>query len=156
MNWWEESKGVAMGRVVVGVDGSEQSIAALRWALDYAASRDHVVEALTMWSMPMTTDGLSGRAYAPDPCALEADAAARLDDALRAACPNVEARGRIERIVCEDRPAHALVSASRGAELLVVGTRGHGGFAGLLLGSVSTQCVHHAHCPVAVIRPRTP
>ncbi len=146
-----------MGRVVVGVDGSEHSVAALRWALDYARAKHVDVEALATWTHPMPVgDGISGMAYAPmDSKSLEEETTAALERALLSACPDATERGRVARIVAEDRPAHALIDASRGAELLVVGSRGHGGFAGLLLGSVSTQCVHHAHCPVTVVRPTT-
>jgi nucleotide-binding universal stress UspA family protein len=62
---------------------------------------------------------------------------------------------RIERRVVEGAAAAVLVEESRGADLLVVGSRGHGGFAQLLLGSVSQQCAHHAECPVVIVRPRS-
>lgn len=60
-----------------------------------------------------------------------------------------------ETLVRSDTVAEELVSESAGAGLVVVGTRGHGGFAGLLLGSVSVSVAQHAHCPVAIVRPRT-
>jgi len=73
-----------------------------------------------------------------------------LEETLRESVPETDTV-EIERRVVEGRPAAVLVDESQGADLLVVGSRGHGGFAGLLLGSVSQQCAHHAACPVVIV-----
>ena len=135
------------GRVVVGVDGSPSSVKALHWALRYAELADAEVEAVTAWDYPST----SGWGAAVDSGVdLEGSAGKILAEALGQVtdapdvlvCPSV-IRGHA---------ADVLVRAAKGADLLVVGNRGHGGFAGLLLGSVSQHCVHHAPCPVLVVR----
>ena len=77
-------------------------------------------------------------------------AASDLDATLREAVPETGTVD-VERRVVEDRPAAALVDESRGADMVVVGSRGHGGFTGLLLGSVSQQVAHHAACPVVIV-----
>jgi nucleotide-binding universal stress UspA family protein len=138
----------AMSRIVVGVDGSDNSIDALRWALDEAQRRHATLQAVAAWQFPYT-----GIGFAPSigPAGLEDGAAAILEQALRLACPDDAARPPIEQLVVQDTPAHALVEAAKGADLLVVGSRGRGGFKGLLLGSVSTQVVHHAPCPIVVV-----
>jgi nucleotide-binding universal stress UspA family protein len=137
-----------MARIVVGVDGSENSLVALRWALDEAERRQATVEAVNAWQYPYT-----GVGFAPyiDAYGLEDAASMTLRDAVRSVCADQAAFERIDRLVVQETPAHALVHAAKGADLLVVGSRGRGGFAGLLLGSVSTQCVHHAPCPVVVV-----
>ena len=143
-----------MGRIVVGVDGSEDSIRALRWAIEESRFRSDTVEAVIAWTYPYAAaDGFGTIAVGIDPSDLIAGANRTLDTALLAACPEPEARAAIERRVEEDRPSHALVEASKGADLLVVGSLGHGAFAELLLGSVSLHCVTHANCPVVVVRP---
>jgi nucleotide-binding universal stress UspA family protein len=140
-----------MKHIVVGVDGSAGSIAALAWAIGLGAETGAEVEALTAWDLAYGwVDG-----YAPD-LARWCDEArqaseARLDSAIvaaRAACPSPVA---VTRTVVEGPPAQALLDASKGADLVVVGSRGRGGFAGLLLGSVSQQLVHHARVPVTVV-----
>jgi nucleotide-binding universal stress UspA family protein len=141
-----------MGPIVVGVDGSDHAMTALRWAVEEAALRSCPLRAVTAVHYPPVAD--SGFGPSPDLTSLERDAEVVLEDALRAACPDDDARARIERSVVLDSAAHALISAAADADLLVVGTRGRGGFRGLLLGSVSTQCVHHAPCPVVVVRSR--
>ncbi len=144
-----------MGRIVVGVDGSEHSLAALRWAMEEAALRNSTVLAISAWTYPVViADGMAGGAYvgALDPNELATAARSNLDAAVTSAFPDPAARANIELMVVEGSPGRALVEASKDADLLVVGSRGHGGFANLLLGSVSSQCVHHAHCPVTVIR----
>ncbi len=143
-----------MGRIVVGVDGSEHSIEALRFALAEGRARGADVQAVITWSMPAVTDafGTSGLAGI-DPQIFADGAKLLLDQAVDAATDDADERAAIVRSVIEGSAGHVLVELSRGADLLVVGSRGHGGFAGLLLGSVSNQCVHHAHCPVTVIRP---
>lgn len=134
--------------VVVGIDGSPDSHRALKWAMDEAArvpSRFvlvHGVEVGVAAASPYGTGVLFEQ--------LEEGGRTILDEVLaevRAA--GFEAEGRVE----VGSAAHALIEASRDADLLVVGCRGHGGFAGLLLGSVSAACAHHAHCPVVVVRP---
>jgi nucleotide-binding universal stress UspA family protein len=140
-----------MGRIVVGVDGSEHSRRALRWALEEAELRGATLQAVAAWSYPymVGADAVVTSAMV-DPRELQATAAQSLEEAIEA-CATPAQRQSIERTVVEDRPARALLDAARDADLLVVGSRGRGGFKGLLLGSVSSQCVHHAPCPVVVV-----
>ena len=149
----DEQAGVGerpQGRIVVGVDGSEHSIRALRWALEEASFRKARLQAVTVWHNTYTGDtGFGG--FAPvDPAQLEEGARRGLEDALAqvsadaSSCP-------VEPVVVEGGAAQALLATAKGADLLVVGNRGRGGFRGLLLGSVSSQCVQHASCPVVVI-----
>jgi nucleotide-binding universal stress UspA family protein len=134
--------------IVVGVEGSEPSLAALRWAVDEARLRHGHVRVITAWHYP------------PVPSSVEDSdsndsfhAAERVQgDALKA----VEAEGvDVTGMLVRDSAATALLEAAKDADLLVVGSRGHGGFAGLLLGSTSSQVAHHASCPVLVVRPRS-
>jgi nucleotide-binding universal stress UspA family protein len=146
---------MAVGRIVVGVDGSENSIEALRWAIDEARRMDATIDAVMAWSLPWyssLSDPLMAGAAPFDPAGMQRDVELALERAVTTACRGRRDLPVIERIAIEDRPAHALLETAKGADLLVVGARGAGGFAGLLLGSVSTQCVNHATCPVAVIR----
>jgi nucleotide-binding universal stress UspA family protein len=142
-----------MGVIVVGIDGSEESKRALRWALEEARVRKSRVLAVHAWTYQFA----AGAGYLPtaDPeflPSVEGEAAQVLDEALA----EVGTEGvEVERLVVEGPPAATLVDAAGGADLLVVGSRGRGGFSGLLLGSVSQQCAHHAPCPVVIVpRPR--
>jgi nucleotide-binding universal stress UspA family protein len=137
-----------MGRIVVGVDGSENGLDALRWAIEEGELRHASVEAVLAWQYPNT--GVEFMPYT-DAGRFEDAARQTLSAALRVACPDRATHPRVEQLVVQDSPARALVGAAKGADLLVVGSRGRGGFAGLLLGSVSAQCVHHAPCPVVVV-----
>ena len=133
-------------RIVVGVDGSDQSKAAMDWAIEESKLRKGEVRALTAWSFPYVSDAM-GTAW--DYEIFEKDAQAILEAELeRVKDQGVNVSGR----VVEGNPASALIDASRDADLVAVGSRGHGGFTGMLLGSVSHQTIHHAHCPVLVIR----
>ena len=139
------------GPVVVGTDGSPVSEAALGFAFDAAAVRGAELVALHAWS-PTAVD----KALEP---VMDWDAVAGEEDAVLAErlagwgqkYPQVSVRRRVLR----DGAARALVDASRGAQLVVVGSRGRGDAAGLLLGSVSHGVLHAAHCPVAIVRPGT-
>ena len=145
--------------VVAGVDGSECALQAVRWAAAEAARRHLPLRLVAAHTWP--AGGLVG-----DP---------GLGMCTQAGCPVVVVRGAdvdptaprcepvvvgvdgspdlvVQKLVVRDRPARALVDESRGAQLVVVGSRGRGGLRGLLLGSVSQQLLHHAHCPVAVVR----
>jgi nucleotide-binding universal stress UspA family protein len=138
-----------MERIVVGVDGSDTSREALRWALDEARRRQASVDVVQAWHVPFVV----GAAYTGefDPQAFAEEARLALDQTVG----SVDATGvpAVEPILVSDSPARALLDAAKGATLLVVGSRGRGGFSGLLLGSVSQQVVHHAPCPVVVIPP---
>jgi nucleotide-binding universal stress UspA family protein len=137
-----------MGTIVVGVDGSECSHDALRWAVDEASRRQAVVEAVFAWTFPYDVP-VAGR-LAADTRWLER-AKKKLEGLLQAELggrSNVEVTGRAE----EGPAARILLDAAGGADMLVVGSRGRGGFAGLVLGSVSQQCVQHAGCPVVIVR----
>jgi len=137
------------GRIVVGVDGSLPSRAALRWAVRQAKLTGAVVDAYTAWEMPVSYSWVQGPVTGIEDFE---DAAWRtLAEAIRetgAAQAGVEIRPWVQ----EGHPAQVLVAAAQGARLLVVGSRGHGEFAAALLGSVSQNCVHHAPCPVVVVR----
>ncbi len=135
-------------RVVAGSDGSPASIAALRWALNYAALTDSATEVIVAWDWPANL----GWAF-PIPGDFDPEMSAEqvldvLIGQLRVEFPNQVIEGR----VLQGHPAPILVDASVGADLLVVANRGHGEFVGMLLGSVSEHCVAHAHCPVMVFR----
>ena len=134
-------------RIVVGVDGFESSADALRWAIHQAKLTGAVVEAVTAWQVPAGT-GLVAETDMPD---YQDDARLVLTEAVTQMCmidTEVEVRPR----VVQGRAALALVDAAEGADLLVVGCRGHGGLAEALLGSVSQYCAHHASCPVVIMR----
>jgi nucleotide-binding universal stress UspA family protein len=133
--------------IVVGVDGSEESKETLRFALEEARrwhTKLHVVHAFMEWE-PIPGTGEIGQDREPQE--REAWLAALVRDVI-GDVTDVE----IRQSTVEDDPAPALLAAARGAELLIVGSRGHGGFADLLLGSVSQQCAHHASCPVVIVR----
>ena len=138
--------------IVVGVDGSEESKQALRWALGEARLRGARVVALRAWIYPTLAAG----GLIPVATDLFEQLAQNEAKELAATVEEVtagEADVAVDQVVVEDAPARALVAASEDAELLVVGTRGHGGFSGLLLGSVSQQSAHHASCPVVIVPP---
>ena len=136
-------------RIIVGVDGSEGSKNALRWAARQACYTGATLEAVIGWEFP----AFYGWAMVMSD---DVDFGQLAERALTDTIDEVFGADRplqlVTRVVCR-HPALALVEASEGAELLVVGSRGYGGFKDALLGSVSTYCVHHAHCPVTVIRP---
>jgi nucleotide-binding universal stress UspA family protein len=133
------------GRIVVGVDGSPSSVEALRWAAHQAFLTGDVVHAVTSWVWP------AAYGYMP---VVEFDwaenAGVILERALAEALGEVGSK-EVGRHVVEGHPALALLDAAVGANLLVVGSRGHGGFSGMLLGSVSQHVVCHALCPVLVV-----
>ncbi len=134
-------------RIVVGVDGSAPSKAALAWAIGQARLTGAEVEAVIAWDYPAAY-GYRVPVAQPD---WEDLATRALADAV-ADVPGSGDQVQIERKVVEGNAAAALTDASAGAELLVVGSRGHGGFVEAMLGSVGQHCVQHARCPVVVIR----
>lgn len=139
-----------MERIVVGVDGSEGSAVALRWAIDDAHRRHATVDAVHAWLYPYMGDvaGMAVSVLGEDE--MQQSARAVLDGAIAAVGPTGD-DVTINPVLVHGSAATALLQTATGAELLVVGSRGHGGFMGLLLGSVSQQCVHHAPCPVVVV-----
>lgn len=145
------------GLITVGVDGSETGREALRFALGEAALRRARLRVVHAWSVPPLTATGIGMIPAYDIVRDELDAAAgeMLDAELQEAGAGLPAID-VERRVAQGDAAGALVEAAGGAELLVVGSRGHGGVRGAVLGSVSRACLHHAPCPVAVIHRTLP
>jgi nucleotide-binding universal stress UspA family protein len=139
------------GGVLVGHDGSECAQQALRWAAGLATRADldlHVLRAWGMTSAPRPATWRPG--YVPPLADFEQAVLAELDGCVAAA--GLDPAVRVHTHVLHRPPAKGLIEAAKGADLLVVGARGRGGFSGLLLGSVSDQCVHHAPCPVTVVR----
>lgn len=130
-------------RIVAGVDGSGPSKAALAWAARQALLTGAVVDAVIAWEFPASSDMVTVVNFD-----YEGIAAKVLADTIA----QVASPATIRPKLVQGHAAKVLIDISDGAELLVVGSRGHGGFAGLLLGSVSQHCIHHAHCPVVVIR----
>lgn len=135
-------------RVVVGVDGSQASQEALRWAVRHARLIGATVDAVAAYDVP----GAAGwSAPAVDADLDEEQAKKDLSDELRTVLGETGDVPLTSHVV-RGNAAEVLIGASTGAELLVVGNRGRGGFARLLLGSVSLQCAQHASCPVVIIR----
>lgn len=150
--------------VVVGVDGSAGAREALRWALAEARLRKSPLRAVHAWMFGYVGGSVEGYPYWGGSLGSYTSLGVDLEDLHRAAedlleraLAEVEAEGvEIERQVVQGPAAEVLVNAAAPGDLLVVGSRGHGGFADLLLGSVSQQCVHHAPCPVVVVHPPKP
>ena len=137
-------------RIIVGVDGSESSKDALRWALRYSDLTGTRVTAVTTWQYPTTDYGLTGVPPESELWRPDLDAARSLDATLTDVLGD-DRPVALGTLTAEGNAARVLIELSAGAALLVVGSRGHGGFAGLLLGSVSSACAHHAQCPVLVM-----
>lgn len=142
-----------MNLIVVGVDQSEDAKAALSFANEEALLRGATLRAVHAWQFGYIGMGFEGAApsLGGDIAQLREAAGAALETTVRDALPRADGV-KIERRVVEGTAAGDLVDESRNADLLVVGSRGHGGFAQLLLGSVSQQCAHHAACPVVIVR----
>jgi nucleotide-binding universal stress UspA family protein len=138
-----------VGRIVVGVDGSEHGRRALRWAQRKAARHGDELTALLAWGLFDQLHADGGASFDPDYG--PTDAAAALD-AVVADTLGAEAASAVRQVVVCDLPARALLDATRDADLLVVGPRGRGELRELALGSVTQTCLHHARCPVAVVR----
>jgi nucleotide-binding universal stress UspA family protein len=134
--------------VVVGVDGSTESVAALKWAGGYAAATGARVRAVMAWHFHSTVGPTTGRTPKPVTDEVSAEMTQTLMTAIAEADPGVS----VEQVLGYGHPAEVLVNESDEADLLVVGNRGHGPFSGMLVGSVSINCVTHAHCPVVVVR----
>jgi nucleotide-binding universal stress UspA family protein len=139
-------KGATMSKIVVGIDGSEASRAALRWAIAEAVERKATLRAVHVWDWPTIGTSRLARLMV-DPDELEAQARRELDlvvdevDTSSLAAP-------VERIVRCGRPAEWLFNEAKGADMLVVGERGLGG---IIAGSVGEQVTHHPRCPVVVV-----
>lgn len=146
----DENSGGDRKPVVVGVDGSPDSVRALQKAAELARALDVPLEAVTAWQFPLGFDeSLAASVWSP-----EEDAREILHAAVAEAFPGGEPDD-LTRSVVVGPAARALISASEHATMLVTGSRGRGGFTGLLLGSVSTACAQHARCPALIVpRPR--
>jgi nucleotide-binding universal stress UspA family protein len=148
----DSTEGRTAPHVVVGVDGSAESIGALKWAAGYAAATGATVTAVLSWHYPAPV-GLAPVGVAPKPVSDEVRA--HLQEDLDKALTEVFGTSvpeNVETKLAYGHPATVLESESRHADLLVVGHRGHGAFTGMLLGSVSMHAVTNAACPVVVVR----
>lgn len=134
------------GRTVVGADGSAASVDAVRRAAEQAPLADGALEVLTGWHSPSPH-----AVWAGDEIDGDARARALLEDTLTVV--HIEKDIEVTRTARPGHPAAVLTDASSTADLLVVGSRGHDGFAGMVLGSVSTHVAAHARCPVVVVHP---
>jgi nucleotide-binding universal stress UspA family protein len=141
------------GTIVVGVDGSTPAQKALRWAGRQAEMTGYALVAVMAWELPGAF-GWAGVPGLPDDLDLEHPAAQALAEAVRAALPPEQAAA-VEQVVVPGNPAQAILDRAEGAELVVVGVRGHGTFRATLLGSVSHTVTLHASCPVVVVRGTT-
>lgn len=134
-------------RIVVGVDGSAGSDQALDWAIAEAIRFPAALELATAWMFPMALGYVFAKTPDEERQEVQRIGASAVSHVARVA-PQVVARATLS----EAEAGPALVSLSTGADLLVVGARGHSGLRELLLGSVGTYCARHAHCPVVIVR----
>ncbi|TCO61952.1 universal stress protein [Actinocrispum wychmicini] len=141
--------------IVVGVDGSPASEGAIAFAFDEASRRDVPLVAVHTWSDPVTASAFAMAPFAVDWYEVRTEEEQLLAERVagwQEKYPNV----RVQRVVTHDHPARTLIDQARNAQLVVVGSRGRGPVAGMLLGSTSQALLHHAPCPVAVVRPDEP
>jgi nucleotide-binding universal stress UspA family protein len=143
-------------RIVVGVDGSPISKAALRWAIHQAELTGSTVDAVLAWEYPAA---IAGFGWAPVPMTDDVAFGTLAEKTLAETVSEVagpDPAATLSPVVVNGYPAAVLLHAAEGADLLVVGSRGHSEFTDALLGSVSQNCAHHAKCPVVIIRPDQP
>ena len=148
---WQEGQNLSDLRetdIVVGVDGSPSSRAALRWAISQARTTGARVQAVTAWEFPALYSWGPTHPYED----FAATAGKVLAESVQEACGSEGPDVEIRESVVAGHPAQVLLDASARTALLVVGSRGHGGFDGTLLGSVSQHCAQHARCPVVIVR----
>lgn len=138
-----------MNRIVVGVDGSENARAALAWAVDEARSRAASLDAVMVWHLPTYGGPYTMPLPVPGP-EVEESFRAHLDSLIDD-CDTEGLSAPVGRILREGSAAGELLAEAENADLLVVGSRGHGGFVGMLLGSVSHRLAAHAPCPVVIV-----
>jgi nucleotide-binding universal stress UspA family protein len=136
--------------VVVGVDGSDPSVAALSWASRYGAATGATVRAVRVWHYPTSAGLPPGKT--PEPVETEVEGWVRDELTQAVTKANPDSSAQVETKIVYGHPAQALIDESRGESLLVLGHRGHGGFAEALTGSIVIHCVNHAACPVVVVR----
>jgi nucleotide-binding universal stress UspA family protein len=137
-------------RIVVGVDGSQPSRHALHWAQFMARVLSAAIDAVAVWD----TSAIMAEEWVDD-WNPEKEITANLHSTLEEVL-GTQPAVQVREVVRRGSAARELLQASQGAQLLIVGSRGHGGFKGLLLGSVSSVCAEHAHCPVLIIHGDTP
>lgn len=138
-------------RIVVGIDGSESSRAALDWAYDEAKRWGADLDVVHAWSYPYAY-GVEGAVVVP-PQTLADDATKLGEEEITALRARRGDGVKVTLVVEEGGAAHSLLDRAKDADMVVVGSRGHGGFYSLLVGSTADQVVHHAVCPVVVVRP---
>ena len=143
-----EPSGAGKRRIVVGVDGSDPSKAALAWAIGQARLTGAAVEAVIAWEFPAT---YGYPVPLPPGFDFHDNAAGVLAGCIAEVSSPAQPVTIVSKVV-EGNAAQVLLDVSAGADLLVVGSRGHGGFVEALLGSVGQHCVHYATCPVVIIR----
>ncbi len=146
--------GLGDGRVVVGVDDSEQAAAALRWALREGAMRNCTVEVVHAWSPPLSALPFGATFVIPvDDAEIDAKARAAVDELIDNALAEMDDKpADVLRTVLPGGAGTTLVEVAEGADLLVVGSHGRTRFLRAALGSVAMACVNHASCPVVVVR----
>ncbi len=148
------TEGSSAPLVVIGVDGSAESVGALKWAATYAAATGATLTAVLSWHYPAAAGPAPiGKAPKPISDEIRAEMQETLDKVLTEVF-GTPAPEKVQTKVAYGHPAPVLVEESQDADLLVVGHRGHGAFTGMLVGSVSMHCVANAGCPVVVVRGR--
>jgi nucleotide-binding universal stress UspA family protein len=144
-------------RIVVGVDGSQESLAALTWAIEEADLAGGEIDAVLAYDSGLAWIDVGSEYQAPILEQSAACAKAALHQALEGLGIEGSTSVPVRPLVVEGQPARVLVELARDADLLAVGSRGRGGFTGVMLGSVSQRCAGHSRCPVVVVpsRPAT-
>jgi nucleotide-binding universal stress UspA family protein len=145
---------VPTGRIVVGVDDSEQAAAALRWALAEGVLRQASVEVVHSWTPPVSALPFGATLVIPvDEAAVDAAARTSVEELVDKALAEIDGpRPPVQVTILPGGPSTTLVEVSEGADMLVVGSHGRTGLSRLMLGSVAMACVNHASCPVVVVR----
>ena len=138
-------------RIIVGVDGSPPSVAALRWAVRQAELTGGRIDAVIAWEFQLVASGFG---WAPNKAFDDTECTELALKTLNSAIGDVNPPPSVPvtQVVMEGNPAQVLRSAAKDADLLVVGSGGHSAFVDALIGSVSVRCLHHATCPVVVVR----